>query len=247
MLNLHNLGDILVHLDDLPRAYGAIRQSLALCEEFGYERLANYNRMFLAFLDGIQGDGRRREAPAPGHRVRREQGLHVGRHRRARAAREAPASRRAARRRRATSTRRRARSRRRGAPPRRRRLRPGPAEARADEPGPVVTPGAAVGLVRSLETQPLPLHTAAPGPGPAGRRGRPRLRQQLDQGRRSRDGLLAQQRLQQPPRLRLRPVPRGLRADARLPVRTDVRRQRHRQRVHVAERERVHRRGDVHD
>jgi eukaryotic-like serine/threonine-protein kinase len=55
MLNLHNLGDILVHLDDLPRAYGAIRQSLALCEEFGYERLANYNRMFLAFLDGIQG------------------------------------------------------------------------------------------------------------------------------------------------------------------------------------------------
>ena len=55
MLNLHNLGDMLVHLDDLPRAYGAIRQSLALCEEFGYERLANYNRMFLAFLDGIQG------------------------------------------------------------------------------------------------------------------------------------------------------------------------------------------------
>ncbi len=55
MLNLHNLGDILVHLDDLPRAYGAIRQSLAMCEESGYERLANYNRMFLAFLDGIQG------------------------------------------------------------------------------------------------------------------------------------------------------------------------------------------------
>jgi tetratricopeptide (TPR) repeat protein len=55
MLNLHNLGDILVHLDDLPRAYGAIQQSLALCEESGYERLANYNRMFLAFLDGIRG------------------------------------------------------------------------------------------------------------------------------------------------------------------------------------------------
>ena len=55
MLNLHNLGDILVHADDLPRAYGAIRQSLALCEEGGFERLANYNRMFLAFLDGIQG------------------------------------------------------------------------------------------------------------------------------------------------------------------------------------------------
>jgi eukaryotic-like serine/threonine-protein kinase len=55
MLNLHNLGDILLHLEDLPRAYGAIRQSLALGEESGYERLANYNRMFLAFLDGIQG------------------------------------------------------------------------------------------------------------------------------------------------------------------------------------------------
>ena len=33
MINLHNLADALVHLDDLPRAYGAIRQSLALCEE----------------------------------------------------------------------------------------------------------------------------------------------------------------------------------------------------------------------
>jgi serine/threonine protein kinase/tetratricopeptide (TPR) repeat protein len=61
MLNLHNLGDILVHLEDLPRAYGAIRQSLALSEESGFERLANYNRMLLAFLDGIQGtvDGER--------------------------------------------------------------------------------------------------------------------------------------------------------------------------------------------
>jgi serine/threonine protein kinase len=54
VLNLHNLGDILVHAEDLPRAYGAIRQSLALCEEGGFERLANYNRMLLAFLDGIQ-------------------------------------------------------------------------------------------------------------------------------------------------------------------------------------------------
>ncbi len=55
MLNLHNLGDILVHTGDLPRAYGAFRQSLALCEEAGYDRLANYNRMFLAYLDGVQG------------------------------------------------------------------------------------------------------------------------------------------------------------------------------------------------
>ena len=55
MLNLHNLGDILVHLADMPRAYGAFRQSLEMCEEGGFDRLANYNRMFLAFLDGIQG------------------------------------------------------------------------------------------------------------------------------------------------------------------------------------------------
>jgi hypothetical protein len=55
MLNLHTLGDTLVRLDDLPRAYSAFQQSLALCDECGYERLANYNRMFLAFLDGIQG------------------------------------------------------------------------------------------------------------------------------------------------------------------------------------------------
>jgi serine/threonine protein kinase/tetratricopeptide (TPR) repeat protein len=55
MLNLHNLGDTLVRLNDLPHSYGAFRQSLALCEEPCHERLASYNRMFLAFLDGIQG------------------------------------------------------------------------------------------------------------------------------------------------------------------------------------------------
>jgi tetratricopeptide (TPR) repeat protein len=55
MVNLHNMGDVLVHCGDMPRAYGAIRQSLALCDEGGYERLGNYNRMFIAFLDGIAG------------------------------------------------------------------------------------------------------------------------------------------------------------------------------------------------
>jgi tetratricopeptide (TPR) repeat protein len=54
MINLHNLGEFLLRLDDLPRAYGGFRQSLALCEERGYERMANYNRMFLAYLDGVQ-------------------------------------------------------------------------------------------------------------------------------------------------------------------------------------------------
>jgi tetratricopeptide (TPR) repeat protein len=55
MASLHNVGDVLIQLDDLPRAYGALRQSLALSEEYGFERLANLNRMFLAFLDGIRG------------------------------------------------------------------------------------------------------------------------------------------------------------------------------------------------
>ena len=54
MLNLHNLGHILVYMEDPPRAYGAIQQSLALCGEPGDERFANYNRMLLAFLDGIK-------------------------------------------------------------------------------------------------------------------------------------------------------------------------------------------------
>jgi tetratricopeptide (TPR) repeat protein len=55
-VNLHNLGDILVRLNDYARAYGALQQSLALCEELGYERLASHNKMFLAFLDAVAGD-----------------------------------------------------------------------------------------------------------------------------------------------------------------------------------------------
>ena len=55
-INLHNLGEFLIRSNDFPRAYGAIRQSVGLCDEFGYERLANQNRMFLAFLDGVAGD-----------------------------------------------------------------------------------------------------------------------------------------------------------------------------------------------
>jgi tetratricopeptide (TPR) repeat protein len=55
-VNLHNLGDILLHLEDYARAYGAIKQSLALCDELGHERLASHNRMVLAFLDSLVGD-----------------------------------------------------------------------------------------------------------------------------------------------------------------------------------------------
>ncbi|MBX3198578.1 MAG: protein kinase [Labilithrix sp.] len=55
-INLHNLGDVLVVLEDYPRAYGALKQSVALCDELGYDRLASHNRMFLAFLDAHAGD-----------------------------------------------------------------------------------------------------------------------------------------------------------------------------------------------
>jgi serine/threonine protein kinase/tetratricopeptide (TPR) repeat protein len=55
-VNLHNLGDILVHLEDNARAYGAFKQSLALCDELGFDRLVSHDRMFLAYLDGLKGD-----------------------------------------------------------------------------------------------------------------------------------------------------------------------------------------------
>jgi tetratricopeptide (TPR) repeat protein len=55
-VNLHNLGDILVRQHDFARAYGALQQSLALCDEAGFERLASHDRMFLAFLDALNGD-----------------------------------------------------------------------------------------------------------------------------------------------------------------------------------------------
>ncbi|HEY2516217.1 MAG TPA: protein kinase [Polyangiaceae bacterium] len=54
--NLNNLGDTLVRLSDFARAYGALQQSLALCDEAGFERLASHNRMVLAFLDALAGD-----------------------------------------------------------------------------------------------------------------------------------------------------------------------------------------------
>jgi tetratricopeptide (TPR) repeat protein len=55
-VNLHNLGELLIRLADFARAYGAMQQSLALCDEAGYERLASHDRMFLAFLDALAGD-----------------------------------------------------------------------------------------------------------------------------------------------------------------------------------------------
>jgi tetratricopeptide (TPR) repeat protein len=55
MFNLLTLGEVLVDAGESARAYGAIRQALELCEEYGYERFANYGRMLLAYLEGLQG------------------------------------------------------------------------------------------------------------------------------------------------------------------------------------------------
>ena len=56
-LALHNMGDALVWLGDFARAHVAFRESLAVCEEYGYERLGPHDRMYLAFLDAEQGIG----------------------------------------------------------------------------------------------------------------------------------------------------------------------------------------------
>ncbi len=54
--NLYHLGEILVRLGDHPRAYGALKQSLASCDEGGFDRLGNQARMALAFLDALAGE-----------------------------------------------------------------------------------------------------------------------------------------------------------------------------------------------
>ncbi len=54
--NLHNVGDTFIQIGDRARAYGALKQSLALSDELGQDRLSNHNRMFLAFLDALAGD-----------------------------------------------------------------------------------------------------------------------------------------------------------------------------------------------
>jgi serine/threonine protein kinase/tetratricopeptide (TPR) repeat protein len=55
-LDLHDLGDALERIGDYPRAYGALKQSLTMCEEAGFDRLANHDRMFIGYLDAVAGD-----------------------------------------------------------------------------------------------------------------------------------------------------------------------------------------------
>jgi serine/threonine protein kinase/tetratricopeptide (TPR) repeat protein len=54
-VNLHNLGDTLVRLDEYPRAYAVISESLSACDQCGADRLASQNRMYLGYLDAVKG------------------------------------------------------------------------------------------------------------------------------------------------------------------------------------------------
>jgi serine/threonine protein kinase/tetratricopeptide (TPR) repeat protein len=54
-LGLHNLGDSWLWVEDFARSHAAFRQSLAIAEQYGYERLARHNRMYLLYLEGRQG------------------------------------------------------------------------------------------------------------------------------------------------------------------------------------------------
>jgi serine/threonine protein kinase/tetratricopeptide (TPR) repeat protein len=50
---LHNLGDALRRLGDLPRAYASLTESMQVAEAAGNERISSLNRMHLAYLDGM--------------------------------------------------------------------------------------------------------------------------------------------------------------------------------------------------
>lgn len=54
-IHLHNQGDALMRVEDLPRAYAVLTRSLSVAERIGAERLVNLNQMMLAYLDALNG------------------------------------------------------------------------------------------------------------------------------------------------------------------------------------------------
>lgn len=54
-IHLHNQGDALMRVDDLPRAYAVLMRSASVAERIGAERLVNLNMMMLAYLDALNG------------------------------------------------------------------------------------------------------------------------------------------------------------------------------------------------
>ncbi len=57
-VNLHNQGESLMRLRELPRAYAAFQASLEVVEDLGTDRLVNLNRIWLAYLDAANGSER---------------------------------------------------------------------------------------------------------------------------------------------------------------------------------------------
>ncbi len=61
-VNLHNQGDALMRLEELPRAYAALEASRTVAEELGADRLVNLNRLMLAYLDALNGSAPARQS-----------------------------------------------------------------------------------------------------------------------------------------------------------------------------------------
>jgi tetratricopeptide (TPR) repeat protein len=53
--SLHAEGEALLHGTDRPRAYAVLQAALSAADEIGAARLTNLNRMFLAYLDALNG------------------------------------------------------------------------------------------------------------------------------------------------------------------------------------------------
>jgi tetratricopeptide (TPR) repeat protein len=54
--SLHNLGDARLRLGELGAARAAFSESLEVAERYGYERLTRLDRVYLAYLDGLEGE-----------------------------------------------------------------------------------------------------------------------------------------------------------------------------------------------
>jgi serine/threonine protein kinase/tetratricopeptide (TPR) repeat protein len=54
-IHLHNQGDALMRIDELPRAYAVLARSLSVAERIGAERMVNLNHILLAYLDALNG------------------------------------------------------------------------------------------------------------------------------------------------------------------------------------------------
>jgi eukaryotic-like serine/threonine-protein kinase len=56
VINLHNIGDALLRLGDIARAYASFEQSHDLARSCGWDRAVAMNEVFLLFLRGIRGE-----------------------------------------------------------------------------------------------------------------------------------------------------------------------------------------------